>query len=179
MDVARGFARSNPHGRSTVLPSKWPRGRDGLRLRGGKSGGEGRDRPSLLVVAERRARQRSGVNRAAVIPDSVNHMLRRVCPDLRVVPVFVGGRMGGARICAPLGEERRFATRPVLLARLVVIGARRHPFAQFLQMGKIKLGPRWAVSGLGQEKSRLGSANLAARSLALVLFCLLLCLMNE
>ena len=120
MDVARGFAGSNPHGRSTVLPSKWPRGRDGLRLRGGKSGGEGRDRPSL------QARQRSGVNRAAVIPDSVNHMLRRVCPDLRVVPVLVGSRMGGARICAPLGEERRFATRPVLLARLVVIGARCH-----------------------------------------------------
>ena len=170
MDVARGFARSNPHGRSTVLPSKWPRSRDGLRLRGGKSGGEGRDGPSPLIVIERWARQRRGINPAAVIPDCVNHMLRRVCPDLRVVPVLVGSRMGGARICAPLGEERRFATRPVLLARLVVIGARRHPFAQFLQMGKIRLGSRWALSGLGQEKSRVGSANLAARTLALVLF---------
>ena len=158
MDVARGFAGSNPHGRSTVLPSKWRRGRDGLRLRGGKSGGEGRDRPSLLVVAERRARQRSGVNRAAVIPDSVKHMLRRMCPDLRVVPVFVGGRMRGARICAPLGEERRFALRPVLLARPVVIGARHHPFAQFLQMGKNQTRIQ-----MGSVRARAGEESLGER----------------
>ena len=142
--VAAGPRRAAPPGRQE-------------RRRGPSS--EGRDRPSLLVVAKRRARQRNGVNRAAVIPDSVNHMLRRVCPDLRVVPVFVGGRMGGARICAPLGEERRFATRPVLLARPVVIGARHHPFAQFLQMGKnqtrIQMGSVGARAGeesLGERK---------------------------